>query len=182
MKITEVPVNQITVTQRALADAFGVTPARINQLVKSGVIIRDVKDGSGGVFLYESTKNYWRTQAPSAGDDDSDDSPVSLSFNAEKALHEKVKRELAELKLAKLEGRVYEASTVELVMTEMLSNLRTQLLGLPAKLAPILDGRQKEEIYSTLTKEIESKLMDLSEYTPELFTQELIEDEDVDEP
>lgn len=78
---------------------------------------------------------------------------------AERALHEKAKREIAELKLAKLQGKAYDARTVELVMTEMMSNLRTQLLGLPSKLAPILEGHKKEEIYDILTKEIEEKIV-----------------------
>ncbi|MBR6906427.1 MAG: hypothetical protein IKN33_05765, partial [Selenomonadaceae bacterium] len=90
----------------------------------------------------------------------------------------RVKREIAELKLAKMENSVYDAKTVELVMTEQLSNLRTQLLGLPSKLAPIIEGKSKEEIYETMTREIEEKLMELSEYTPELFTEEFVEDDD----
>ncbi len=163
----------IEVTQKELGRVLYISQPRVSQLVDEGVF---AKGKGGGVLLVDAVRAYTmlKTQASNSTDE--------LDYKQEKALHEKVKRELAELKLAKLEGRVYEASTVELVITEMLSNLRTQLLGLPAKLAPILDGRQKEEIYSTLMKEIESKLMDLSEYTPELFTQDLIEDEDVDEP
>ena len=93
----------------------------------------------------------------------------------EKAKHEKVKRELAELKLAKCEGNVYDATTVELVFVEMTTMLRTQLLGLPAKLAPILEGKAKEEIYQIMTEEIEAKLGELGEYNPDLFMDEVEE-------
>jgi len=105
------------------------------------------------------------------------DGENSLDLMEEKARHERVKRELAELKLAKAEARVYDARTVEMVMTEMLSNLRTQLLGLPSKMAPQLEGKEKGEIYGIMTREIEDKLSELSEYTPELFTNEEIEEE-----
>ena len=44
--------REITVTQRSLADAIGLTPPRISQLIQEGVVIRDEKDKSGGVFLY----------------------------------------------------------------------------------------------------------------------------------
>lgn len=91
-----------------------------------------------------------------------------------------MKRELAELKLAKAEARVYDSKTVELVLTEMLSNLRTQLLGLPSKLAPIIEGKRKEDIYQLMTEEVESKLSELSEYTPDLFIREEVGDSDED--
>ena len=82
-----------------------------------------------------------------------------------------------------MEGKAYDARTVELVLTEMLSNLRTQLLGMPSKLAPQLERKKKEKIYELMTKEIEEKLNELSEYTPDMFTQEEIkadDDEDSD--
>ena len=79
---------------------------------------------------------------------------------------------MAELKLAKMESRAYDARTVELVMTEQLSNLRTQLLGLPTKLAPILTGKGKDEIYGIITSEVKEKLAELFEYSPAMFADE----------
>lgn len=168
-------VREMTVTQRQLADALGVTPARINHLIKDDIVVRDTENTSGAVYLYESVKRYWsgkKEQAP--------DIAAELNLTLEKAKHEKTKREMAELRLAKMEKQVYDAKTVELVVTEMLSNLRTQLLGLPSKLAPQLDGMSKEEIYDTMTREIEEKLSELSEYSPDLFTAEEIEEDDED--
>lgn len=162
--------REITVTQRSLADAIGLTPPRISQLIQEGVVIRDEKDKSGGVFLVQSILNYKDSTKGSGGDD--------IDYMTEKARHEKTKRKIAELRLAKMEHRVYSAKTVELVMTEMLSNLRTQLLGLPTKLAPQMEGKTKEEIYARLTKELEEKLSELSEYSPDLFTDEEVEEED----
>lgn len=163
--------REITVTQRSLADAIGLTPPRISQLIQEGVVIRDEKDKSGGVFLVQSILNYKDATKGSGGDED-------IDYMTEKARHEKTKREIAELRLAKMEHRVYSVKTVELVMTEMLSNLRTQLLGLPTKLAPQLEGKTKEAIYARLTKELEEKLSELSEYSPDLFTDEEVEEED----
>lgn len=164
-------VKDITVTQRALANAIGITPARVSQLVKEGVVIRNNADKGGGIYLYESVKNYWLTQRKP--DEDAED----VDYMTEKARHEKTKREIAELKLQKMEHSAYSAKTVELVMTEMLANLRTQLLGLPSKLAPQLDGKGKEQIYEVMTKEIEEKLGELSEYTPELFASDEVDEE-----
>lgn len=166
-------VREMTVTQRQLADALGVTPARINHLIKDDIVVRDTANTSGAVYLYESIKRYW-----SGKKEQSPDIAAELNLTLEKAKHEKTKREMAELRLAKMEKQVYDAKTVELVVTEMLSNLRTQLLGLPSKLAPQLDGMSKEEIYDTMTREIEEKLSELSEYSPDLFTAEEIEEDD----
>lgn len=166
-------IREMTVTQRQLADALGVTPARISHLIKDDIVVRDVENVGGAVYLYESLKRYWSCRKY---DDASIDEELNLT--KEKAEHEKTKREIAELRLAKMEKQVYDAKTVELVMTEMLSNLRTQLLGLPSKLAPQLEGMNRDQVYDVMTREIEEKLSELSEYTPDLFTAEEIEEDD----
>ena len=177
MKVSEDP-RKITVSQANMAKAIGVTAGRIYGLIKEGVVIRDDDDTRGGVFLVQSVKNYVRMKNGSSfSSSDGEDGP---DYMAEKALHERTKREIAEIKLQKMERSVYDAKTVELVMTEMYSNLRTQLLGLPAKLAPQLEGRTKEDIYTLMTKEIEAQLAELAEYSPELFVSE-VEEGDSDE-
>ena len=166
-------IKKITVTQRQIAAAIGITPARVNQLIKDDVIVRDEDNPGGAVLLYESVKRFWSGQK-------SDESGIEaeLDLTRERAKHEKTKREIAELKLAKMEHRAYSARTVELVLTEMLSNLRTQLLGMPSKLAPQLEGKPRGQIYEIMTRELEERLSELSEYTPELFTGEEIESDD----
>ncbi len=168
-------VKKFTVTQKQLAAAFGVTPARVNHLIKDGIVVRDENNQGGAVLLYESVKRYWNNKG-SGGD--GADIEAELNLTKERAKHEKAKREIAELRLAKMERRAYDAKTVELVMTEMLSNLRTQLLGMPSKLAPQIEGKTKEQIYEVITRELEEKLSELSEYTPELFAEEIEVDGD----
>ena len=168
--------RQITVSQTNFSKAIGVTTGRVAQLVKEGVVFRDENDKGGGVLLVKSLQSYISFKGLTPGNEDGE-----LDYMTEKAKHEKVKRELAEHKLSIMEHKAYEAHIVELVLTEMLSNLRTRLLGMPSKLAPIMENKSKEEIYTCLTEEIESKLMELSEYTPELFTGEDIEESTEDE-
>lgn len=173
MKVTCDP-RKITVSQTNLGKALGLTTGRVAQLIKEGVVFRDDNDKSGGVFLVKSVQAYTSFKGKS-------ESYNELDYMAEKAKHEKVKRELSELRLAKEEGRAYDAATVELVMTEMVSNLRTQLLGLPSKLAPILNGADRDRIYDVLTQEIEEKLAELSEYRPEMFmSEEVVENEEAE--
>lgn len=158
-------IKKLTTTQRELGRAIGVTQQQISNLVKQGTVVRDDDDKSGGVLIFESVKRYYQGRATAQGEEE-------IDINRERALHEAADRKIAELKLAKMESRAYDARTVEMVMTEQLSNLRTQLLGLPTKLAPILAGKTREEIYETLTGEIKDKLSELSEYSPALFAEE----------
>ena len=75
---------------------------------------------------------------------------------------------------------MHDAENVELVMTELLTNLRTQLLGLPATLAGQLSNKKQEDIYDILEKTIEEKLKELSEYEPSLFLEEMNDDTEDD--
>ena len=153
MKITS-NLKTLTTTQTEMARALGMSQQRVSQLLKEEVM---VTDSDGALLILESLKNFYklRAGAASAGDE--------LDYMQEKAQHERIKREISEIQLAKLQGSVYDARIVELVMTEEYSRLRTQLLGLPSKLAPLLEGKGKDEVYDTLTREIEEKLTELSE-------------------
>ena len=167
MKVNADP-KTITVSQTNLAKGLGLSVNRIGQLINEGIIVRDDNDARGAVFLLQSARNYWHYKDRGKDADGGED----IDINRERALHEVADRKMAELKLAKMESRAYDARTVELVMTEQLSNLRTQLLGLPTKLAPIITGKTREEIYELLTVEIKEKLAELSEYNPALFADE----------
>ena len=162
MKITG-NVKELTVSQRKLSEAIGITPTRVNQLIDEGVVIRDDKDKTGGVLLFESVKNYYSSKNKSDG----------VDFWKEKGLHERVKRQLAELKLQKEEGKLYDAKTVELAMIEQLTMLKTRLYGIPNKLAPQLEGKNKGQIYEILEKEIEDNLKEMSKYNPNMFEEEV---------
>lgn len=147
-------VKDATVTQSQLARALGISKQRVGQLIDEGIVIRDELSTNGQVMLLESLQNYFLSKN-STGD--------GVSFWKERSLHEKAKRELAELKLAKSRGEVYDAATVEGVLSELLTNFRNKLLGLPSKYARQLEGKSRAEIYSELTAAIEDELTELSE-------------------
>lgn len=158
------PVKEITVTQSGFAAAVGLTRQRITQLIELEIVVKDEKDKSGGVLLFQSLKNFFLNRKAKAED---------ANLFKEKALHEKVKRQRAELKLAQEEGSLYEAGTVEAVMIEQLAGLRTHLLSLGMKLGAACEGKTKGEIADIINKEMEERLAELSEYKPELFRSEV---------
>ena len=163
MKITD-DLKTATASQSNLAKALGLSRQRVSQLLQEGVLATDEKNN---ILVIKSVINYVKYRGQSSAEEVSSSDDAVYEF--EKAKNERAKRKIAELKLAKMNGEVYSAATVEQVMTEMLVNLRTQLLGLPTKLAPQLQNVTKEEAYNLLTQEIEDKLAELSEYTPSLF-------------
>lgn len=141
-----------------LAKLLNITQRRVNQLAEEKIITRQPE---GDFVLPEAIAEFYSFKFQS---------DEAIDFMAEKALHEKAKRELAELELQKRRNEVHDAADVELVMTDMLTNLRSQLLGLPAKMAVQLANRDKDYIDQTLTDEIYARMTELSDYTPEMFT------------
>ena len=150
-------ISELTVTQTALGKFLGLSQQRVSQMVASGELVRDEFDKTGRVKLAESLKFYYLSKA-NVGDE--------ASYWKEKALREQINRKRDALKLQKEDGSVYDSATVEQAFIEMLTILRTNLLGLPSKLAVQLENKTRAEIYDVITEEIESKLAELSNYDP----------------
>lgn len=142
-----------------LADILMITTRRVNQLVDEEVLAREPE---GDFILPTAVAAYYEYKYA-----DKDET----TYLTEKARHEKAKRELAELELQRRRNEVHDAADVEMIMTDMLTNLRTQLLGLPAKMAVQLANRDKDYIDQALTDEIQSRLTELSDYSPDMFVE-----------
>lgn len=140
-----------------LAKLLMITQRRVNQLADEGVIIRQIE---GNFILPEAINEYYAYKYQSN---------ETIDYLAEKAKHEKAKRELTELELGKRRRELHEASDVEAVLSEMLTNFRTQIHGIPSKMAPMLFGKSKADIEELLNQEIEVRLSEIRDYKPEMF-------------
>lgn len=159
-------ISAITVSSKVFSEIIGVSDRRVRQLGEEGVLIRAAK---GRYKLADSVKNYILTLKLS---NDSNNIPIEddeLDLEQEKAKKERVNRLIAELKLAKMKGEVHSSKDVEAVMTDMLSSFKSRLINLPAKVSPILTGRDTGYINDYLTTEILNILTELSGYNPEDF-------------
>lgn len=67
-------------------------------------------------------------------------------------------------------NRLHEGSDVELVMSAMLTGVRSKLWGLSSVLTPQVVGRTKEEVDHLIQSAIEETLEELKDYTPDLFS------------
>ena len=159
-------VNSVT-----LGKVWGITDRRVRQLREEGVISEVAR---GKYDLFECTRKYcdFLRQAANAN---ANSKEVKLSLDNEKALHEKAKREKAELQLQVMRGEVHLGEDVEKVMTDMISTARTKLLALPSKVAPTVIGYDNiSKIQAILSNYIEEALLELSEYDPQLFTNDSV--------
>ncbi|MCT4543282.1 MAG: hypothetical protein N4A63_07055 [Vallitalea sp.] len=171
-------IETLTVSSETLGKLLSVGERRIRQYSQEGVI---EKAARGKYALYPSIQKYIAFLKTKQEAEDIE-SIKDIDADLEKALHERVKRKIAEINLAKIKGEVHESKDVKYVMENMLSNFRARLMGIPSKLAPLLIARDNISIIqSFIEKEVEEVLNELSEYNPEMFlSDDYIEIDDED--
>ncbi|WP_373837605.1 hypothetical protein, partial [Bacteroides heparinolyticus] len=154
-------ISAITVNSATLEKIIGVSDRRIRQLAEENIIIRAAK---WRYKLMESISNYILTLkvAIESGNNESPDREIDLE--EEKAIHERVKRHISELKLQTMKGDLHKSEDVERVMTDMLVSVKTKLLSMPTKLAPILVSRNDIDfVRNTINREVLDALNELKD-------------------
>jgi len=160
-------VSGIIVNTDVLAKLFGVTCRYVNQLAKEGVLERRAP---GRWPLEPNISKY--IEFLRTGKTDKEGQEAKSIYWEERAKHEAAKREMAELQLAKLKNQMHDATTVELVMTDMLTTFKNRLLALPQKVSPKVIGLKSiAEVNDVLASEINEALTELSDYSPCLFAE-----------
>ena len=173
-KVTD--IDSLTVSAAVLGNIFGVTDRRIRQMAEEGIIVRAAK---GRYNLVESLKNYILSLKLAVDSNDGDNPDGELNFEEEKALHERVKRHISEMKLQTMKGELHKADDVRHVMTDMLSSFKTRMMNIPAKVAPVLEDRDAGYIKERLTSEVTEALNELKDYNPaDFYSDEYVEGED----
>lgn len=169
LKMDATIVNSIT-----LGQCWGVTDRRVRQLREESVISEVAR---GKFDLYQCTRKYceYLRQQINASDESN---TAKLDYDQEHAAHEKIKREKAELQLKVMRSELHFAKDVQDIMTDMIVRSKVKILGLPQKVADKLVGKDANVINNILEKHIMDALNELSDYTPELFkNDEVIEDD-----
>jgi phage terminase Nu1 subunit (DNA packaging protein) len=167
-------ISDVIVNTDVLAGLLGFTRQRVNQLAKEGIL---EKKAPGRFPLMQNIKRYVEFLRTGQKDEEEE---ATAQYWEEKALHEKAKRELAELKLSRQRNLLHDAVDVELAITNMLVTFRNRILGVPQKVAPKIIGLTNlAEIMEVINTELLEVLTELSEYDPAMFAGgEDIEEED----
>jgi len=159
-------LDGLVVTSGVIANMFGLSTRRIRQLAEEGIID---KQKNGSYELIPTVQKYVLHLKTSAEVQKSDVMEKE-DYWLEKTLHEKTKREIAELELALMKGTMHKAEDVESVMTDMLGSMRAKLLAMPSKLAPMLIARNEiSVIQDMIEEEIFNILEEIADYDPGLF-------------
>lgn len=175
-KVTD--IDSLTVSASVLGNILSVKDRRIRQMAVEGIMVRAAK---GRYKLVESLKNYILTLKLAAEGVTTEDLD-EINIEEEKALHERAKRQILELKLRTMKGELHKAEDVEAVMMDMLVSFKTRVMNIPSKVAPILENRDTIYIKNYLTKEVIEVLNELKEYDPKAFySDEYIEEDGEDE-
>lgn len=149
------------VTTKELANSLDLSERRINQLVVEGVL----EKGKDGKFnIYSAIEGYIKKTYGIEQE---------LSFEVERARHEKIKKDMAQIRLDKLRNRVHDAKDIELILSNMIVTFKTRMLGIPSQVAPrVLGKKDISDVIGEITREIKEALKELSDYKPDMFKQE----------
>jgi hypothetical protein len=167
--------NKKIVSSPELAEMFGVSDRYIRMLAQDGIV---KKSGNRGKYLLvESVKGFIEFIKEQNSAD------VDLKDTKLKKETEKIEKdiELKAIKISELKNELHSADIVRKVMTVMLTNLKGKLLAVPNKIAPLVVGCDNlGDIQDIVLSSIEDVLLELSEYSPELFKNKniILEDEE----
>ena len=169
--------DSVVVNTVVIAKMFNMTPRRVRQLVEEGVVDRV---GHGRFNLIDTVSKYvtflkLNTESLTEGD-------VTESLDYEKWLHEKAKREKAEIELAHIKKEMHSSGEVEEVMNNMVMNFRQRILSIPSKCAlQLMNRTDPKYIESILEQNVNEALKELSEYDPSMFVEDIEDTVEIEE-
>lgn len=161
------------VNTKAIAKMFNMTERNVRYLVEEGIIARVAH---GRYDLNDTVSRYVTFLKMSY--DGIDENKVMESLEYERWLHEKAKREKAEIELAHIKREMHKADEVERVLNHMVMAFRSKMLSLPSKSALLLASKDDPKVIEALLEEdINEALNELANYDPSMFFTEDVEEE-----
>lgn len=165
--------DRTIVNTKTISKMFNMTERNVRYLVEEGVIARVAH----GRYDLTDTVSRYITFLKMATDG-LNEQQVTESLEYEKWLHEKAKREKAEIELAHIKKEMHNSDEVEQVLNHMVMAFRSKMLSLPSKVALLLSSiDDAKKIEAILERDIYEALGELAEYNPSMFfAEETIEE------
>lgn len=169
-------IDGAVVSAKSMGKLIGLSDRRVRQLAEEGII---PKTEGGSYELVKAISSYINFLKLN---NEIDNTNLAEAYEKEKVLHERAKRQKAEILVRKIKNEVHESEDVEIVLTEMLANFKAKLLSIPTKIAPEIVGYSETSLVEDILKrEMYETLEELSEYNPEDFkSDKYIEIEEVE--
>ena len=159
--------EKLYVDAKYVANVFGVTVRRVQQLTQDGVLSTEQVGGRRKYDLAQSIQgyvSYWKNKATGNEKTKKDAANESDKLAAEVRL-KNAKAETAELELEELRGTLHSAEDVEAVMTDHILLLRSMILALPGRLAvDVSSAATPTQAADIIKKECYAMLNQLADY------------------
>lgn len=123
-----------------IAQMIGITPRRVQQLVKDGVL---KKVGRGKYDTVDTIQRYisYQIELERKAYNDED-----MKIAEAKRIQEVAEAKLKVIKLKKEEGALIERDAVERQMANLVHNAKSKLLGIPVKITPRIAGKKDRRV------------------------------------
>ena len=131
------PTNNKLVDSKTIAALFDMTPRRVQQLTKDGVIAA-VKEGNANRYdLLPTIQRYIRylTAKANGREPSKKDSEIEGRRLEAEADLKRSKADIAALQLSELEGTMHRSEDVEAVTNDLVYTVRSMIMALPGRLA-----------------------------------------------
>lgn len=167
--------NNISVSEKDLAECLGVSERRVRQMVKEGIA---VKLSAGKYDLKESAKRYIQTMKDKEKSQNQSLEKLKIAQAAETLTHERLKKRKTELVVEEMEKKLHLASDVEEIWNMMVLSAKSRITSIPTKVSPVLVGIEDvKEIQGILKREINDCLNEISNYDVSKFDKDFEEEQ-----
>lgn len=169
-------VEILEISEKELAEYFGVSDRRIRQLAKEEIAI---KTKPGSYDLKKSVQNY--IDFIKIEDDKTIETKglLEIELQKEKLEHERLKRKKTEMHIHQMQRKLHRAEDVEYIWNKIAIAIKTRISAIPTKAAPILvDIKNVNEVKEILSKQIDDILIEIAMYNINDYDTEMAEMEE----
>ena len=162
------------VDSKTIAALFELTPRRIQQLTKEGIITATKEGNANRYDLLPTIQKYIRylTAKANGREPSKKDAEIEGRRLEAEADLKRSKADIAALQLKELEGTMHRSEDVEAVMTDLVYSIRSMLVALPGRLAvDVSSAATAAEASDIIRAEVYKILEELAgyKYDPEVY-------------
>lgn len=174
-------MSEVLCSVKDVASMLNVSERRVQQLVKEGILPGSVNYRYDLVACGKAYIEHVESRQTLANQSKD---KLDSELKSEKVLHERAVRKKQEYLLKELERSMYRAEDVERVWNDQAMAFRARVMALPSRIAPLVQYETDVEgILVICKKEVDSALIEMSNYDPAKFTKRVnYDDNEDDEP
>lgn len=166
--------NTKLVDSKTIAALFELTPRRIQQLTKEGIITATKEGNANRYDLLPTIQKYIRYLTAKANGREPSKKDAEIEWRRLEAEVDlkRSKADIAALQLKELEGTMHRSEDVEAVMTDLVYSIRSMLVALPGRLAvDVSSAATAAEASDIIRAEVYKILEELAgyKYDPEVY-------------